>query len=420
LSVFGSNYALWINNDPGDGTCGQPCNLNVQGANTVQLDTWQHVLGTWDGQELKMYLNGDLINTSIGALPNTGGLIGSNLPLYIGKWMQTFDAGWGYRYFIGEIDDVAIYNIVLLPSSIQKLYTSQSFAWNTGETTSSIIVTPSADTTYSWTVTQGNSTCTASVDIVVNPVVTNTISASIIEGETYTLGTQTLTTAGTYTEVFTSAEGCDSTVTLTLAVEPLLTCNITAPVTTICSGDSAILQVQSNFLSSEVGVFNAIQDQGIAINGSIQDFPVGNFTYEVWFNVDREIYLLQEKDGSSTGLNVIAVNGQNYLIFPTFYSSGPYYRGTGISVGTNGFCVIEHFSGFIDSRMTVPMNLIGWHHVAVVYQNSSFKVYIDGNYIGERSNQTFGQGNFSQVAALQSIGFGYANSILNMVLLLLS
>jgi hypothetical protein len=44
-----------------------------------------------------------------------------------------------------------------------------------------------------------------------------------------------------------------------------------------------------------------------------------------------------------------------------------------------------------------------------VYQNSSFKVYIDGNYIGERSNQTFGQGNFSQVAALQSIGFGYPN-----------
>ncbi len=332
-------------------------------------------------------------------------------------WTSTqFNAGSGWHYYGVEPWLFAafskLYAIYVRPiryvseSEIPAL----SAEWSgLSFTTPTITVAPTQNTTYSCTVTQGNQTCTATVDITVNPNVTNAISATIIEGETYTLGTQTLTTAGTYTEVFTSAAGCDSTVTLTLAVEPLLTCDIVAVQSQICQGDSSYIEVQSNFLSSEVGVFNAIQDQGININGSIQDFPVSNFTYEVWFNVNREIYLLQEKDGSSTGLNVLAVNGQNYLIFPTFYSAGPYFRGTGISVGTNGFCVIEHFPGFIDSRMTVAMNLTGWHHVAVVYQNSNFKVFIDGQLIGERSNQTFGQGNFSQVAALQTIGFGYAN-----------
>ena len=43
-----------------------------------------------------------------------------------------------------------------------------------------------------------------------------TASATICEGEPYTFGTQTLTTAGEYTEAFQFQAGCDSTVVLTL------------------------------------------------------------------------------------------------------------------------------------------------------------------------------------------------------------
>jgi hypothetical protein len=43
-------------------------------------------------------------------------------------------------------------------------------------------------------------------------------SETICDGESYAFGTQTLTTGGMYTEVFMSAEGCDSTVNLTLSV----------------------------------------------------------------------------------------------------------------------------------------------------------------------------------------------------------
>ncbi len=47
---------------------------------------------------------------------------------------------------------------------------------------------------------------------------TSSISADICQGQTYTFGSQTLTTAGMFTETIPNAAGCDSTITLTLAV----------------------------------------------------------------------------------------------------------------------------------------------------------------------------------------------------------
>ena len=52
----------------------------------------------------------------------------------------------------------------------------------------------------------------------VNPTFSEAVSETINEGESFEFGSQTLTEAGEYTEVFTSIDGCDSTVTLTLIV----------------------------------------------------------------------------------------------------------------------------------------------------------------------------------------------------------
>ena len=46
----------------------------------------------------------------------------------------------------------------------------------------------------------------------------STLNVGICQGDTYTLGSQTLSTAGTYTEIIPNAAGCDSTVTLNLTV----------------------------------------------------------------------------------------------------------------------------------------------------------------------------------------------------------
>ena len=75
----------------------------------------------------------------------------------------------------------------------------------------------------------------ASVDI-------NTISTTICSGETYTFGTQNLTTSGTYTETFTADSGCDSLVTLNLTVSLVVTNSISVE---ICSGETYIFGTQT-------------------------------------------------------------------------------------------------------------------------------------------------------------------------------
>ncbi len=66
------------------------------------------------------------------------------------------------------------------------------------------------------------------------PYSTNTVYKSICPGGSYTFGPTVLTAAGTYVDTFTAA-GCDSIVTLHLAVNPLITRTFNQ---TICAGTS--------------------------------------------------------------------------------------------------------------------------------------------------------------------------------------
>ncbi|MDA3821214.1 MAG: Ig-like domain-containing protein [Bacteroidales bacterium] len=161
-----------------------------------------------------------------------------------------------------------------------------SYLWSTGELSSSISVTPLETTVYSVTVTENG--CADSTDVTVSVIethyhldivtlcegdsilfdgsyikeagdysetytsylgcdstmelslslsraVSSTASETICFGETYTFGSQTLTETGEYTEVFEAANGCDSTVTLTLTVNEAI--SSTAEAAT-CAGDS--------------------------------------------------------------------------------------------------------------------------------------------------------------------------------------
>ncbi|WP_118975026.1 gliding motility-associated C-terminal domain-containing protein [Taibaiella koreensis] len=60
----------------------------------------------------------------------------------------------------------------------------------------------------------------ATLQLYVRPQITYSASRLICYGSSYVWGTQTLTTAGVYNQVFTAASGCDSTVTMTLTISP--------------------------------------------------------------------------------------------------------------------------------------------------------------------------------------------------------
>ncbi len=77
---------------------------------------------------------------------------------------------------------------------------------------------------------------TVTTTIVVNPLVTFNESVTICDGETATVNGTDYTTAQDVVNVYTSVLGCDSTVTTTIVVNPLVTFNESV---TICDGETA-------------------------------------------------------------------------------------------------------------------------------------------------------------------------------------
>jgi len=74
--------------------------------------------------------------------------------------------------------------------------------------------------------------------LIVNPIVANNLTASICQGDSMLLGGAYQTTAGDYVDSLSSAYGCDSIVSTTLTVHPVVTNSVTA---IICQGDSMML-----------------------------------------------------------------------------------------------------------------------------------------------------------------------------------
>jgi hypothetical protein len=82
----------------------------------VDINKWSHLVGTYDGVTLKVYINGSCVDSKdadpSGPIDSTL----STLPLYIGGIPGT------NNYFYGKIDEVAIYNRALTLEEIQQHY----------------------------------------------------------------------------------------------------------------------------------------------------------------------------------------------------------------------------------------------------------------------------------------------------------
>ena len=95
---------------------------------------------------------------------------------------------------------------------------------------------------YSLVVTANGKTYNAETNVLVHPIKNDTISESILDDEYYQFGTDKLNIAGTYSKTFTSATGCDSTVTLILNVieiKPAILSN-NGP---LCEGETLLLNM---------------------------------------------------------------------------------------------------------------------------------------------------------------------------------
>ncbi|MBL7014718.1 MAG: T9SS type A sorting domain-containing protein [Candidatus Marinimicrobia bacterium] len=88
---------------------------------SLQLDQWQNVAITYDGEYMKSYLDGQLMNTTSAY----GTLLTTSEPINIGRY-------FGGYYFEGNIDEISFWNVALAESQIQSYMTTSPAVGETG------------------------------------------------------------------------------------------------------------------------------------------------------------------------------------------------------------------------------------------------------------------------------------------------
>lgn len=117
-------------------------------------------------------------------------------------------------------------SLCLGDSIILVAFGGNNYIWSNGETSSSLTISPNTTTPYSVTATnENNCSATESITVTVNPTYYHTISDNICQGNAYTnngfnLEQQNSAGVFTYYRNLTTIHGCDSTIALTLTVNP--------------------------------------------------------------------------------------------------------------------------------------------------------------------------------------------------------
>jgi len=94
-----------ITNDAGQ-------SINVDSSGPLSLETWYHVVSTWDASQLKLYIDGNLVASA----PNTIGLVrDSSGGLVIGAQLadQKYNTTYGNLCLDGTVDRVVVYTRAL-------------------------------------------------------------------------------------------------------------------------------------------------------------------------------------------------------------------------------------------------------------------------------------------------------------------
>lgn len=84
------------------------------GTTTLSNNNWYHIVGTYDGTTVRVYVNGK----HDGSSAFTGNIASaSTVPFYLA--LNSFNTAEG---FTGELDDFAVFNTVLTPDQVKELY----------------------------------------------------------------------------------------------------------------------------------------------------------------------------------------------------------------------------------------------------------------------------------------------------------
>ena len=109
----------------------------------------------------------------------------------------------------------------------------------------------------------------------INPVYHDTINAEICEGTTYSENGFEQSEAGTYTQTLQTSNGCDSIVTLNLSIKPNSMTTFTA---TVCEGT---VYTENGFNASETGIYTRTMESANGCDSTITLDLTVNPSYQI-------------------------------------------------------------------------------------------------------------------------------------------
>jgi hypothetical protein len=283
-------------------------------------------------------------------------------------------------------DSTITTNLLVLPTS--NFMQTISFCSGDSVVVGSNIYTQTGVYTDIMTSANGcDSTITTDLTVFVSSSVSN--NQDICDGETYLIGSSSYSTAGNYTDIFTSVNGCDSIVNTSLTVYPTPVINNNY---VICKGDIVI--VGNNTYSIEgdyTDTLQTIYGCDSVINSYIQwSIPIAYLTL-AGTNIDASVSggtspFLFEIYGPSGLLSSTQNNGSTIQFNPLI--NGQYYfivtDGLGC-ISDTAFINVNHMpssiSGINNSKELIKIvDVLGREvdYKRIIYKTTLFFIYSDG------------------------------------------
>lgn len=112
------------------------------------------------------------------------------------------------------------------------------------------------------------------------------------------------------------------------------------------------------------------------------------FTQEFWVNpTSAENFYSGEATDPYAG-----IVQHNYVITPSWGGAAATgMAGMGVAVGTNGVAIFEHADNYMPAKLLWQGTISGWTHIAIVYNNKTPSLYVNGNLVatGTTSTKTY-------------------------------
>ena len=116
-------YDMWYQDSGGGGRIGFGVahadgnwRANASWTGTLRPNKYYHAVGTYDGSEIRFYLNGELMDV----VPHSAPIAYLDGPIRIGgRVFHSYYHPSDYHYFGGKIDEVAIYDYALKPWQVR-------------------------------------------------------------------------------------------------------------------------------------------------------------------------------------------------------------------------------------------------------------------------------------------------------------